>query len=97
MTHLTPEELLAKLREDYEVTGCSGSKWMQSQLAAAFDLVAPKPNWKMPINAKLHRIDCDETLLSDAVIHFTGSVPTITRRGGWRHVKAAGYYRTIGA
>lgn len=97
MTHLTPTELLAKLRADYEVTGYSGTKRMQSEMKAAFDLVAPTPNWKFPIDAVLPLAGTNIALLVDAVVHFTGAVPTFTAQGTTLRVTAPGYYRTIGA
>lgn len=88
---------MTDLNQDYQVTCHSGATRMQSELSAAFNLVAPKDNWKMPVDALLER-GYDEKLICDAVIHFTGSVPTfIKARSGRARVQAAGYYATIGA
>ncbi len=69
---------------------------MQPIREAYFALVQDKANWKNPINAFVpSTIDLDA--VRDAVVHFTGSVPTFTMtRGGWI-VQADGYYKTIGA
>lgn len=82
--------------DDYKVKCHSGAERWQSELSAAFDLVAPKANWKMPIDAEVPAAT-DVTLISDAVIHFTGSKPELRSRGKTLFVKAAGYYATIGA
>jgi hypothetical protein len=67
-----------------------------------FDLVAPKDNWKNPINALVDPFDIVELGitkkdLADAVEFFTGSAATITRENGKYRVKAVGYYATCGA
>jgi hypothetical protein len=73
----------------------SGAVRMQSDLTAAFDLVADKTNWKNPIDAFISIFE-DEALISDAVIHFTGSAPTITRASHLlSRVVADGYYLTM--
>ena len=71
----------------------------QARLTAAFNRVAPADNWKNPINKILPAITAaEEAELTEAVIHFTGSVPTFTPiRGARVCVRAAGYYMTIGA
>lgn len=84
------------------MTDSNTQAWLAEQNAkqpireAYFNLVADKANWKNPINAFVPAtIDLDA--ITDAVIHFTGSVPTYTMtRKGW-NVKAAGYYVAIGA
>ena len=82
---------------DYPVRCTSGKTRLQSELKAAFDLVAPKPNWKMPIAATIYATT-EKSLVSDAIIHFTGSVPTFASQSGKRYrVKAAGYYASVGA
>jgi hypothetical protein len=68
----------------------------QARAKSLFDLVACKHDWKAPINGVLE----DPALLgpvSEAVIHFTATVPTITpvmikgRKTLLYKVKAAGY------
>jgi len=84
------------MNDDYAVRCNSGATRMQSELSAAFDLVAPKSHWKNPIDTEL-RGPVDIELIADAVIHFTGSVPVFRTRGKTTFVNAAGYYATIGA
>ena len=86
--------------EDYDVKCFCGTTRRQSELLAGFDLVKPTPNWKTRIDA-IVPLDADLGLLVDAVVHFTGSVPTLThtRVNGtycW-NVKAEGYYEAVGA
>lgn len=95
------------MNADYEVKCYSGTVRKQSELAKAFDLVADKTNWKLPIKAIVSGDGIDRELISDAVVHFTGSVPEFyfwnggkSLRGDYTvfaEVTAAGYYATIGA
>ena len=69
----------------------------QEALKDAFDSVLrPGQNWKDTISISVP-IDSDLALIREAVIHFTGSVPTFTTRGTHIRVHAAGYYAAIGA
>ena len=79
------------------------------KLKKAFDLVAPKDNWKFPINVVVD----DGTLeaqgltlddIAEAVPFFTGSVARITpvtygcpKGTTGYQIKARGYYAAIGA
>lgn len=84
-------------KADYDVPCHSRTVRKQSELSKAFELVAPKENWKNPIDS-LVETGADAELIRDAVVHFTGSVPNIiTARSGRMRVQAAGYYATIGA
>ena len=69
-----------------------------AQLSAAFNLVAPKGNWKGRIDATVSSDSASVRLVETAVVFFTGSVPRITcgAHGQFR-VQAAGYYIAIGA
>lgn len=71
-------------------------KYTQEQLEQAFDLVADKKHWKNPINAVIP-LESDQALIREAVIHFTGSVPTFVRTSKGIKVTANGYYLTIGS
>ena len=84
---------------DYEVKCFSGAVRWQSELGATFNRVAPLGNWKERIEAEIKwPADLDTAIISDAVVHFTGSVPVIKRLDEpWIRVTAAGYYATIGA
>jgi len=84
------------LDQDYSVPCYSGATRMQSELTAAFNLVADKTNWKYPVNA-LVSMSADLGLISDAVVHFTGSVPTMSFLPMAVAVRADGYYRAIGS
>lgn len=78
----------------------------RSEVSALFDLVADKSNWKNPINAEVALTFDEADLLREAVIFFTGSVPSLdviepcanrTDGKSLYRVKALGYYITIGA
>lgn len=72
--------------------------YTQDELRTAFEKVQAK-NWKDPINKIVPAMStAQREVVIEAVIHFTGSVPTFTRLdGGRERVQAAGYYATIGA
>lgn len=84
------------MNSDYEVKCFSGKLRMQSALNAAFDKVADKANWKLPVEAV---IDAGELeLIADAVVHFTGSeLSSVTESEGKLRVFAKGYYAAVGA
>ncbi len=73
------------------------------ELRESFDLVAPKTNWKDPIDAIVELgTDRDVALMREAVVFMTGSVPVITpagRPGSIEkfRVEADGYFHAIGA
>ena len=84
----------------------------RGELEAAFNRVCDQERWKNPIDATIDAYSDDELLvIREAIIFFTGSVPTFERVGsiaqpsvigfsvlGARvRVRAAGYYATIGA
>lgn len=71
----------------------------RGDLKDAFDLVKPKDNWKMPIEARLP-VDTDAdklALIEDAVIFFTGGTIAIERDAGGVTVRSEGYYHHIGS
>jgi hypothetical protein len=62
----------------------------QAQLEAAFKKVQPKTHWKDRIDALIDPADRD--MVHEAVIHFTGTVPTfIEAPNGKLRVRAIGY------
>jgi hypothetical protein len=68
----------------------------QAERTAWFNRIAPKPNWKAPIDCWIGAIDFDDC--SEASVFFTGSKLSIVgRHNGFVHVTAPGYYATIGA
>jgi hypothetical protein len=74
-----------------------GYEAAQGILGTAFNLVAPKPNWKAPVKATVDA-GADVDLLYTAVVHFTGSVPVFKLNAdGTISVKADGYYKAIGS
>lgn len=86
-------------------------RYEQDQLEAAFNAVHYEsatelsPHWKESIDAWVPVEDLD--LVREAIIHFTGSVLEEVddcaglfddlRADGWVHIRAAGYWNTIGA
>ena len=67
-----------------------------------FNLVSPKPNWKVAIDTTVNPIDLVELNASkqdlvDSIEFFTGSKAVITREGSKYRVVAAGYYAVCGA
>ena len=81
----------------------TGSVFTRQQLTDAFHLVANRDNWKKPIDADVTYPtdmprDMFETIVKEAVVFFTGSVPTFERFYGDKvRVQAIGYYLAIGA
>lgn len=79
----------------------TGTKYSREELLDAFNMVCNKANWKMPIHGEMiDKRDIDIT--REAIIFFTGSVPTFTQpfNNGFESqviVKAAGYYAVCGA
>ena len=71
--------------------------YTQEELEAAFRVVANPEHWKKAIRAIVPATQAEVT--RRAVIHFTGSVPTLTPcpNGTQVEVVAAGYYAAIGA
>jgi hypothetical protein len=68
----------------------------QEQLREAFDLVAPKPNWKAEIDAVIPREKRD--VVAAAIEHFTGSEAEFQCAGDEHlRVTADGYFRAVGA
>lgn len=68
--------------------------YSQKQLSVAFDKVKDQQHWKNPINALIDPGDRD--IVYEAIIHFTGSIPSIVKSGKQLRVRAHGYYATMG-
>lgn len=69
------------------------------RLREVFDLVKPRPNWKMPIAAIVSKDDATRQEIETAVTWFAGGLPDVTEIESsrkWR-VSGAGYYEWIGA
>jgi hypothetical protein len=71
----TTEKYLQRTERGEMVTTCNGHRYSQAELRAAFSLVEDINNWKNPIDAWVH--SSLWPVVKEAVIHFTGSVPTI--------------------
>lgn len=70
--------------------------YTREQLYDAFNKVCAV-NWKDPIDATIDSSDKD--IVYEAVIFFTGSVPTFTPIMGtpYYRVQAVGYYEAVGS
>ena len=77
----------------------TGTKWTRDELTAAFNMVADKTNWKLPIRARIERADFERC--NAAAIFFAGSPLTLVRWVGPNRsmvrVTGSGYYICIGA
>lgn len=79
-----------------------GTYFRVGDLDKAFDKVKDKTNWKNAINTSVWATVSEITVIREAIIFFTGSVPhlQIYSHDGDKmlfHVVAAGYYNAIGA
>lgn len=95
---LLEAEKAAQARYEREtiVTGAGDSI---ADLRHAFDLVANRENWKLPVDATVKAADpAERRRIAEAVVFFTGSVVEWSHfgRGRW-NCKASGYYAAIGA
>jgi hypothetical protein len=75
-----------------------GKRVTDAEMKAAFDKVAPKPDWRFPIETTaVLANDYEITVMAKAVEYFTGSKATFTPKGSSNVyvVKAAGYYATV--
>lgn len=92
--------------KEYKPRNIVRREYTQQELSAAFQRVQNRRNWKKPVDAVII-IENDEEmrLITQAVIHFTGSVPSFVEVDTpWRtdgkqryRVTADGYYEAIGA
>jgi len=86
------------------VAAVLGRRVTRGTLSKAFRRVEDRAHWKNPVNAVVDVAnDYDRALLHEAIVFFTGSLPTFTvvpggTLPGCRYrVTAAGYYAAIGA
>ncbi len=84
----------------------TGTPFSRAQLSEAFSLVSDAGDWKNPVDACVTPFCASERnvrladllrMIEEAVIFYTGSVPTIENDGGSYSVRAVGYYKAIGA
>jgi len=83
-----------------QVVARNGSfAWTHRELNDLFVRVTHPENWKFAIDAVATLANDRELLgLREAVVFFTGSVPTLDALGGNRYrVRAVGYYAAIGS
>lgn len=74
--------------------------YTQEELEAAFALVAPAGNWKLPIKASFPAASTafdDLTKIAFAIEFFTGGKATIKYGNKAFAVTAPGYYASVGA
>jgi hypothetical protein len=80
-----------------------GKDVTRGALTLAFNRVCDIFNWKRPIDQVIELNDAEMALIREAIIFFTGSVPTFTPMLGGKlpkcryRVTAAGYYAAVGA
>jgi hypothetical protein len=86
-----------------------GKPVTRGELSAAFDLVANRDNWKMPIDCTIQLTADQVALIREAVIFFAGCEATFrapAQTVQWDngdnmvalyHVTAPGYYAAVGA
>jgi hypothetical protein len=102
MSTWTPETELANSRSE-TVAQVMGKDVTRGDLCEAFAGVTNVDHWKKPINAVIDLDDRGMAMVREAVVFFTGSVPSFSPMLGARlpkcryRVQAAGYYATIGA
>lgn len=99
---IVDDEVRASMNQ--EVATVNGKRVTRGQLAAAFDIVSNKENWKCPIDAHVRLTDDEIAMVTEAVIFFAGCTPEIERKsrkaedGTIKYrVTAIGYYEAIGA
>jgi len=86
-----------------EIAPTNYREYSDEELHSAFDRVKNKEHWKLPIRCTIDYKDEDDIrLITESVIHFTGSVPHIDiyqLKSGKKRVKvnAVGYYYAVGA
>lgn len=91
------EKMRAEL--DAEVVAkVNGVDATRADLNAAFERIKPTGHWKNRIDAVVGLTDHERDLTREAIVFFTGSIPTfeVVEHGKYR-VRAAGYFLTIGA
>lgn len=70
------------------------------QLEAAFNRVAPKENWKFPIDTTFKASDvtiAELNAISASIVFYTGGNAKIVRKAGTVQVTAPGYFASVGA
>lgn len=101
------EAIIAEVTHDLNaqvVAMIHGREVTRGELHEAFKRVEPRGNWKNPISAEFSTatVEADSAyeveVIREAIVFFTGSVPTIRHLGNFRFIaQAAGYYAAVGA
>lgn len=74
------------------------TRFTRNEMKEQFDRVADKQHWKNPIDATVSLTPRERAVLCEAVVFFTGSVPTVEKVGfGVYRITAAGYFAAVGA
>lgn len=68
----------------------------QEELKAAFEIVENQDHWKGKINTWVPET-ADIDLISEAIIHFTATVPTITPKAKVINKKSVKGYKVVAA
>jgi len=76
---------------------CLRGTWTIAQMRGAFDKVAPKSNWKLPIRAEVSPSAEQINLTLDAVEWFCGGRADVIGCGGKVVIVHPGYYVAVGA
>lgn len=92
------EKLLADHFEKMNSRVVSSFGYTHGDLSEAFDEVKNEENWKYPIDTVIPKksLPYKEDIYREAIVYFTGSVPTFTKIGEFVRIRADGYYNTIG-
>lgn len=95
----TIQEIEIEANAQVVARGPKGEPFTRQRLRDLFNVVASPENWKFRIDTVIDLDPADRDAMREAVIFFTGSVPTFSYTGNGIEcaVKAAGYYATIGA
>lgn len=101
MTARTFQEIEAESAA--EIVVCVGGRGVtRRELTAAFNRVAPRDNWKLPIDVTIDTTPEERLMIAEAITFFTGSVAKFEPRGELAplspfRITAPGYYATCGA
>ncbi len=93
MKRITRASLEVAAKAANAVSSLEGDLIRKAVYLSAFNMVQNRQDWKGPIDASIDADLCEvsEEVISDAVVFFTATVPTITHENGKLIVKAIGY------
>jgi hypothetical protein len=97
-------ELDVRTQRAWVVATIDGREITWGELKDAFDRVADRTNWKLPIDATIRTTPSandsarEVRLMREAIVFFTGSAPEFeVMRPYVMRVTAAGYYAAVGS